>query len=145
MSESRTILLVDDEPGIVKMVGRRLEFEGYKVHLAMDGQEAMDKVVETMPSLVILDIMLPKLNGYEVCKWLKEDERFRKIPVILFTAMTQQKDKRFGFACGADAYLCKPFRTHELLDKVAELMPGGAGAVEKMSEKKEDVKGEVER
>ncbi len=121
MAERLRILLVDDEPDILKMVGKRLESEGYEVSLAIDGEEALEKIQEENPDLVILDIMLPKVNGFEVCRQLKQNSLHQGIPVILFTAMTQQKDKRLGLECGADAYVCKPFRTDELLDKIREL------------------------
>lgn len=121
MITPRKILLVDDEPAIVKMVGKRLEAEGYEVSVAMDGEEALRKA-EAAPDLVILDVMLPKMNGFDVCRRLKNDERLGRIPVILFTALTQQKDRRLGSDCGADGYISKPFRTQELLEKIEELI-----------------------
>ncbi len=127
MSKKYKILLVDDEPGILKMVTKRLEFEGYDVACAVDGEEALKKIKTEDPDLIILDIMLPKMDGYEVCRRFKEDSSHRKVPVILFTAMVQQKNKQMGFQCGADAYVCKPFRTHELLGKIKELLPKEGG------------------
>lgn len=115
------ILLVDDEPSIVKMVGKRLEVEGFEVLVAMDGQEAVKKVQTEAPDLVILDLMLPKLNGYEVCMMLKEDTRYQKIPVVIFTAKAQEQDEKLGLACGADAYIRKPFKAQELLDQIRAL------------------------
>lgn len=115
------ILLVDDEPSIVKMVGKRLEVEGFEVLVAMDGQEAVKKVQTDTPDLVILDLMLPKLNGYEVCMMLKEDTRYQKIPVVMFTAKAQEQDEKLGLACGADAYIRKPFKAQELLDQIRAL------------------------
>ncbi len=115
------ILLVDDEPSIVKMVGKRLEVEGFEVLVAMDGQEAVKKVQTEAPDLVILDLMLPKLNGYEVCMMLKEDTRYQKIPVVMFTAKAQEQDEKLGLACGADAYIRKPFKAQELLDQIRAL------------------------
>ena len=118
MPDKRRILLVDDEPGIVKMVGRRLEAEGYAVAVAMDGEEALQKGLEGDHELVILDIMLPKINGYEVCRQLKAARP--DVPVVMFTAMAQQKDRKLGFESGADDYVCKPFRTDDLLAKIRE-------------------------
>ena len=115
------VLLVDDEPSIVKMVGKRLEVEGFEVLVAMDGQEALKKVQTDLPDLVILDLMLPKLNGYEVCTMLKEDTRYQKIPVVMFTAKAQEQDEKLGLACGADAYIRKPFKAQELLDRIRAL------------------------
>ena len=122
MSDRVKILLVDDEPSIVKMVGKRLEVEGFDVMVAMDGQDALKKAQADSPQLIILDLMLPKLNGYEVCTMLKQDGRYQHIPVILFTAKTQEKDAQMGLACGANAYLRKPFQAKELLDQIRALV-----------------------
>ena len=128
MSDKRRILIVDDEPGIVKMVSKRLEIEGYEVSSAKDGEEALEMLAGQNPELVILDLMLPKMNGYEVCEKIKSDEHHADVPVILFTAMAQQQDKKHGFECGAEAYVCKPFTTQELLDKIKELLSKKSGA-----------------
>ncbi len=123
MAERVRILLVDDEPSIVKMVSKRLEVEGFEVLMAMEGEEGLTKARAEQPDLIILDLMLPKLNGYEVCTMLKQDPRYQKIPVILFTARAQEKDEKLGMECGADAYVRKPFRAPELLEKVRGLLP----------------------
>ena len=122
MSEKGRILLVDDEPSIVKMVGKRLEVEGYQVTVAMDGQDGLKKAQTEAPDLVILDLMLPKLNGYEVCTMLKQDARYQKMPVLMFSAKAQEKDEKLGRECGADAYVRKPFKAQELLDQVKTLL-----------------------
>jgi len=122
MANPVRILLVDDEPSIVKMVAKRLEVEGYEVLVAMDGQEAL-KVAQTEgPDLIILDLMLPKLNGYEVCTMLKQDTRYQRIPVVMFSAKAQEKDEKLGLECGADAYVRKPFKAQELLDQIRALV-----------------------
>ena len=131
MAEKHRILLVDDEPSIVKMVGKRLEIEGFDVLIAMDGQDGLSKAQTERPDLIVLDLMLPKLNGYEVCTMLKQDARYQKIPVVLFTAKAQEKDEKLGMECGANAYVRKPFRAQELLEKIRALLatvqqPGGA-------------------
>ncbi len=118
MAEKPRILLVDDEPSIVKMVGKRLEVEGFEVLVAMDGQEGLTKAQTEQPDLIILDLMLPERNGYEVCTMLKQDARYQHIPIILFTAKAQEKDEKRGMECGANAYVRKPFRAQELLDKI---------------------------
>ena len=123
MAERYRILLVDDEPSIVKMVGKRLEVEGFEVLIAMDGQEGLDKARGERPDLIVLDLMLPKLNGYEVCTMLKQDTRYQGIPVVLFTAKAQEKDEKLGMECGANAYVKKPFRAQELLEKIRSLLP----------------------
>jgi len=122
MAEKPRILLVDDEPSIVKMVGRRLEVEGFTVSVAGDGQEGLAKAQAEQPDLLILDLMLPKLNGYEICTMLKQDIRYQKIPIILFTAKTQDKDEKLGMECGANAYVRKPFRAPELLETIRKLL-----------------------
>ncbi len=122
MAEKPRILLVDDEPSIVKMVAKRLEVEGFDVLVAMDGQEGLSKAQTEHPDLVILDLMLPKLNGYEICTMLKQDTRYQKIPIILFTAKTQEKDEKLGVECGADAFVRKPFRAQELTEHIRRLL-----------------------
>jgi two-component system alkaline phosphatase synthesis response regulator PhoP len=122
MNERPKILLVDDEPSLVKIVSKRLEAEGFEVCTAIDGEEALREVVAQNPHLIILDVMLPKLNGYEVCKKLKSDTHYQKIPILLFTARVQDRDEKIGFESGADAYLRKPFRAPELLEKIRVLL-----------------------
>ena len=122
MAEAPRILLVDDEPSILKVVSKRLEVEGYQVSMAVEGQEALVKAQTERPDLIILDLMLPKLNGYEVCTMLKQDTRYQRIPIMLFTAKAQEKDEQLGMECGADAYVRKPFRAQELLDTIRRLL-----------------------
>ena len=126
MPDRVRILLVDDEPSIVKMVGKRLDVEGFDVLIAMDGQDGLAKARTQSPDLIVLDLMLPKLNVYEVCTMLKQDSRYQKIPVVMFTAKAQEKDEKLGLECGADAYVRKPFRAQELLGKIRSLLPGGS-------------------
>lgn len=123
------ILLVDDEPDLVQMVSVRLSAAGYEVAVAFDGQEALQKVKEARPELIILDLMLPKLDGYKVCRLLKFDERTRAIPILIFTARAQVEDVTLATECGADAYLTKPFEAKALLAKIQELLLA-AGRVE---------------
>ena len=123
MGERTKILLVDDEPSIVKMVGKRLEVEGFEVLIAVDGQEGLTKARAESPDLIVLDLMLPQLNGYEVCTMLKQDTRYRHIPIVLFTAKAQEKDEKLGLECGANAYVRKPFRAQELMEKIRQLLP----------------------
>ena len=122
MAEKVRVLLVDDEPSIVKMVGKRLEVEGFDVLMAMDGQEGLKKAQAEQPDVIILDLMLPKLNGYEVCTMLKQDARYQKIPIVMFSAKAQEKDEKLGRECGANAYIRKPFKAQELLDQIRALV-----------------------
>lgn len=122
MAEKPRILLVDDEPAIVKIVQKRLEAEGCEVLTAMDGERGLAMARAESLQLIILDLMLPKMDGYKVCGLLKKDARYSKIPVILFTARAQEADEKLGFECGADAYLKKPFNSQELLEKIKALL-----------------------
>ena len=125
MSEKK-ILLVDDEPDLVQLVSLRLQAAGYEVATAYDGQEALDQVKKEIPDLIILDLMLPKMDGYKVCRLLKFDERYKKIPVLIFTARAQEEDIRLAMECGADSYLTKPFDAQVLLSKIQELLSARA-------------------
>jgi len=119
---AKRILVVDDETQLVEMVKMRLEANGYEVLSAYDGQEALDKARAEKPDLMILDLMLPKLDGYKVCRMLKFDEKYKSIPIILFTARVQESDKETGSQVGADAYITKPFEPQVLLAKIKELL-----------------------
>ena len=119
---SKKILIVDDEVQLVEMVKLRLEANGYSVITACDGQEGLDKARIEKPDLIILDLMLPKIDGYKVCTMLKFDEKYKNIPIILFTARAQQEDEKLGKEVGADAYITKPFEPQVLLDKIKALI-----------------------
>ena len=121
------ILIVDDEPDVVAVVQGRLVSAGYEVTVMADGQQALECVKKHPPDLMVLDVMLPTLNGYEVCTMIKQDIRYRAIPVVMLTARTEEKDVRLGRECGADAYLLKPFQANELMQTIQTLLrPGGS-------------------
>ncbi len=122
MAKTR-ILVVDDEPLIVTMLTKHFEEEGFAVLTARDGYEALTKARTEMPDLMLLDLILPKLNGYEVCTLLKQDTRYQHIPVVMLTAKVQDKDEQLGRACGAQAYLRKPVQIQSLLDQIRALLP----------------------
>ena len=124
MSErkSKKILIVDDEPGVVEIVRVNLEWEGYDICEAFDGQEGLKKARELEPDLIILDLMLPKIDGYKVCGLLKSDSRYNKIPIIIFTALAQTSNKEMGMELGADAFITKHFKSEVLLKKIKELI-----------------------
>ena len=122
MAQPKRILLVDDEESVILMVGKRLQMEGFEVIVAADGQEALEKVQSERPDLIVLDLMLPKLNGYSVCSVLKRDPELKKIPVIIFTAKTQETDDEVQMLSGAEAYVRKPFRAPELLGHIRRLL-----------------------
>lgn len=128
MERKRRILLVDDEPDLVQMVSVRLTASDYEVVPAYDGQQALDQVKQVKPDLIILDLMLPKLDGYKVCRLLKFDERTKSIPILIFTARAQVEDVTLATECGADAYLTKPFEAKALLGKIQDLLEAGRKA-----------------
>jgi DNA-binding response OmpR family regulator len=117
MSKKR-ILVVDDEVDLVETVRFSLELEGYDVLVAYNGEEALNQARKENPDLILLDLMLPKLDGYKVCRLLKFDERYKHIPVLMLTAKIQEKDKATGMETGANEYITKPFEMDELMKKV---------------------------
>lgn len=119
---TQRILLVEDEPDLAAAVQVRLETKGYEVSIAYDGQEGLNKARTEKPDLIILDIMLPKIDGYKVCRMLKFDEKYQKIPVIMFSARAQEKDKDLAKECGADDYWVKPFESEPFLARIKELL-----------------------
>lgn len=116
------ILIVDDEQDLTSMMKVRLEAAGYETSVAYDGQEGLEKARREKPDLVILDLMLPKIDGYKVCRMLKFDEKYKNIPIIMFTARAQERNEKLGYETGADAYIIKPFESQVLLDKIKELL-----------------------
>jgi len=117
---SDLILVVDDEPDTVRLARRLLELAGLEVITAYDGEEALKKVYDERPKLVLLDIKIPKIDGYEVCRRIKSDENLKDIIVIMFTAKVFEKDRKKGIAMGADAYITKPFSGEELVNMIKE-------------------------
>ncbi len=118
----KKILIVDDEPDVVKLVSARLQSAGYEVISAYDGDEGLAKARQEKPDLIILDLMLPQINGYEICRLLKFDIKYKHIPIVIFTARAQDSDKHMGKEVGADAYIIKPFEPKVLMDKIKELL-----------------------
>ena len=118
----KKILLVDDEPDLVLLMEARLRANGYDVLSAQDGQTALEVAKREKPDLIILDLMLPKMDGYKVCGLLKKDSRYAKIPIVMFTARAQEEDRKLGEEVGANAYLTKPFEPDTLLGKIRELI-----------------------
>lgn len=112
------ILIVDDEPNIVVTLEFLMEQQDYEYVIARDGEEAMEKIREFKPELVLLDIMLPRLNGYEVCQRIRENADLKRIKIILLTAKGREVEIAKGMALGADAYITKPFATKDLIEEV---------------------------
>jgi len=113
-----TILVVDDEEPIQELLRFNLEKEGYLVRVAKDGKEALDRVAKEQPDLIVLDLMLPGMDGLEVCKRLKLTPSFQQIPIIMLTAKGEVIDKVLGLELGADDYMTKPFSPRELIARI---------------------------
>jgi len=118
---AKKILVVDDEKHIVRLVQVNLERRGYQVITAYDGIECLEKVKKEKPDLIILDVMMPRLDGFETLKRLKSDPETRDIPVVMLTARAQDKDVLTGYVLGTDLYLTKPFSPIELLTMVERI------------------------
>lgn len=116
------VLIVDDEQDLVETLKFRLEAKGYEVISAFDGQEGLDKAHKEKPDVIILDLMLPKMDGYKICRLLKFDANYKKIPIVMFTARAQEEDKEMGYKMGANAYITKPFEPNVLIAKIEELI-----------------------
>jgi DNA-binding response OmpR family regulator len=113
------IAVIDDDPLIVRLIRANLEHSGFRVIDAMDGQQGLDLIAAEMPDLVILDVMLPSMDGYEVCRRIRD---FSLVPVLMLTARGEQVDKLQGFEMGADDYLTKPFAPAELMARISAVL-----------------------
>ena len=114
----KKILIVDDEPDIIEILQYVLETEKYECITALDGEEGLKLARETNPDLIILDVMMPKINGYKISRLLKYDSKYKDIPIIMITARSQEEDKIIGEETGADEYITKPFKIEYVLEKV---------------------------
>ena len=117
-SRGTRVLVVEDEADVAEMIRYNLGKEGYDVRLAANGTDALRQVKEAKPDVILLDIMVPHLNGWEICRRLKQDRETAAIPVIMVTGRTEEGDKVLGFEMGADDYVTKPFSPRELLARV---------------------------
>ena len=122
------LLLADDEPDIVTILKRYLELDGYEVTIAHDGQEALAVIAVQRFDLIILDVMMPKINGWEVCKKIKTNPATRAIPVIILTAKSQDVDALMSYEIGADEYATKPFEFPVLSNAIKRLLGSVHGA-----------------
>jgi two-component system alkaline phosphatase synthesis response regulator PhoP len=116
------ILVVDDEIYIVHILDFSLGMEGYEVVTALDGEQALEKARTEKPDLIVLDIMMPKLDGYETCKALKQNPATHDIPVILLSAKGRNVDQKVGFEVGADDYITKPFSPRKLVERINAIL-----------------------
>jgi len=120
--EKKKILAVDDEPNILMSIEFILEMEGYEVHTARDGEEALETAERVKPDLILLDINMPRRDGYELCRILREREDMAGMKVIMLTAKGQTLEKKKGLEVGADEYVTKPFSAEDLLEKIRTML-----------------------
>lgn len=120
--QSKKILFVDDEADLGYLMKRFLETEGYDVSVAHDGQEGLEKAIDENPDLILLDVMMPRMNGFQMCTQLKNHTSLQNIPVIFVTALNQCKDEFISSTMGANGYVTKPFEHQHLLNEIARTL-----------------------
>ena len=119
MSDSKPrVLIVDDEPDLLSVLHFGLEVEGFDVLEASDGEQGLNMAREHTPDLIVLDLMLPRMDGYKVCRALKFDERYRRIPVFILSARSGETDRRLALDLGADAFITKPYDMKDLVSRI---------------------------
>lgn len=123
---SRKVLIAEDEPNIVASLEFLLRQSNYEVRVARDGEEALRLVASFAPHLVLLDVMMPRKSGFEVCRHIRDNPAWQNVKVMMLSAKGRDSDIDQGLALGADAYVTKPFSTKALLATVRELLPGDA-------------------
>jgi phosphate regulon transcriptional regulator PhoB len=138
---NKTILIVDDEKDIVELVAYNLSREGYQIAKAYDGHQAMQYIRENQPALVILDLMLPGINGFEICRMIRKKPDTEDLPIIMLTAKSDSVDKIMGLEIGADDYITKPFNVRELLARVRAVLRRWENQVEPEETEKISVPG----
>ncbi|MCQ9208784.1 MAG: response regulator, partial [Omnitrophica bacterium] len=122
MDQAKKILVAEDDLVTQRMLSIRLEINGYNVVTAQDGEEALKKAKEEKPDLLLLDLMMPKMTGYEVCRMLKFDDKYKNIPIIVLSALERQDEREKAVKAGADAVFVKPFDLELLLVKIKEFI-----------------------
>ncbi len=122
MKKNKQILLVEDDLYSSETLKFALEAKGHKVTLATNGRDALNMVNSEIPQLIILDIMMPKMDGYHFCRLLKFDARFKHIPVIIVSSKIQEADRKLGLACGGDEYITKPYDLNMLINTVEKYL-----------------------
>ena len=118
----KKILIVDDERDIVETLSFMLKAKGFECICAYDGEEGLNLAKTINPDLVILDVMMPKINGYKICRLLKFDNKYKDIPIIMITARSQDEDKIIGEETGANEYITKPFDLNDVVNKVRQYL-----------------------
>ena len=118
MTMTSKILIVDDEKDIVETLAFMLKTKGFECICAYDGEEGLKLAKECSPDLIILDVMMPKINGYKICRLLKYDSKYKNIPIIMVTARSQEEDKVIGEETGANEYITKPFEFSDIIEAI---------------------------
>ena len=124
---TKTVLLAEDEPNIVESLTFLLERAGFQIKVANDGRQALNTALEQQPAVLVLDLMLPELDGYEVLRRLRADPSGKKLPVLMLTAKGQRIDRETALECGADLFMTKPFANSEIIAAVVELASRASG------------------
>ena len=124
---SASILIADDDPNILLALSYLMRREGHAVRTATDGQQTLDAVAAAAPDLVLLDVMMPKANGYDVCRTLRASHAYDAVRIVMLTAKGREADQRAGLALGADAYISKPFAIGDVVACVASVLAGKPG------------------
>jgi len=121
-SKKSSILIIDDDPGHIRLMEKILGEQGYDLLLANEAPVGLETAMKHRPDLIVLDVMMPIINGFNICRLLKSEEEHRHIPIILLTSRITEEDQRIGREVGADAYLLKPLNTQEFLHTVQQLL-----------------------
>jgi len=121
-AKQHRILIVDDDPVMVKLLDKLLQSAGYKVLVSDEAPRGLEVAMKQTPELIVLDVMMPIINGFNICRLLKSQATHKHIPIILLTSRVTEEDRRIGCEVGADAYMVKPLNTEEFLAKVKELL-----------------------
>jgi len=122
------ILIVDDEPNIVLALEMLMKREGYEIRTVGDGEQALEAAGTFRPDLILLDVMMPRMDGYEVCQRIRSDVSLKDISIVMLTAKGREVEREKGLALGADIYITKPFSTREVVRKVKEMLDSKSGA-----------------
>ncbi len=123
---AKSVLVVEDEPNIVLSLEYVIKKAGYEVRVARDGEEALKAVEEAAPDLILLDVMIPKRDGYDVCQTIRANPAWNDVNISMLTARGREVEREKGLALGADAYITKPFSTRELTDRLKRVLGAGA-------------------
>lgn len=132
---AQSVLVVEDEPNIVLSLEFIMKQAGFEVRIAGDGEAALDAMKQQRPDLILLDVMLPKFNGYEVCQTIRANPDWRDVAIIMLSAKGRDSERLQGLAAGADDYVIKPFSNRDLLDRVKRFMGNGDARVARPSRK----------